>query len=49
MRKMASIQQIIDVIDIPGADKICQYQIQGWRVVDSVGKYQVGDFVPNYP
>lgn len=45
MRKMASIQQIIDVIDIPGADKICQYQIQGWRVVDSVGKYQVGDLV----
>ena len=45
MRKMASIQKIVDVIDIPGADKICQYQIQGWRVVDSVGKYQVGDLV----
>lgn len=45
MRKMASIQQIADVIAITGADKICQYQIQGWRVVDSVGKYQVGDLV----
>lgn len=45
VRKMASIQEINGVYPIEGADKICQYGIQGWRVVDQVDKYQVGDLV----
>jgi RNA ligase (TIGR02306 family) len=44
-RKMASIQVVNGVYPIEGADKICQYGIQGWRVVDQVGKYNVGDLV----
>jgi RNA ligase (TIGR02306 family) len=45
VRKMASIQVVNGVYPIEGADKICQYGIQGWRVVDQVGKYNVGDLV----
>lgn len=45
VRKMASIQEVNGVHPIEGADKICQYGINGWRVVDQVGKYQVGDRV----
>ena len=45
VRKMASIQEVNGVYPIEGADKICQYGINGWRVVDQVGKYQVGDRV----
>jgi len=44
-RKMASVQEVNGVYPIEGADKICQYGIQGWRVVDQVGKYKVGDLV----
>ena len=43
IRKLASIQQIIDIKPIVGADLICAYQINGWWVVDQVGKYQVGE------
>jgi RNA ligase (TIGR02306 family) len=45
VRKMASVQEVNGVYPIEGADKICQYGINGWRVVDQVGKYQVGDKV----
>jgi RNA ligase (TIGR02306 family) len=45
VRKMASIQEVNGVYPIDGADKICQYGINGWRVVDQVGKYKVGDLV----
>lgn len=45
VRKMASIQRIAEVKSIPEADKICAYRVQGWWVVDQVGKYQVGDLV----
>ncbi len=45
VRKMASIQEVNGVYPIPDADKICQYGINGWKVVDQVGKYQVGDKV----
>jgi RNA ligase (TIGR02306 family) len=45
MRKLASIQKVLDVVPIEGADRICSYKIQGWNVVDSVGKYAVGDLV----
>lgn len=44
-RKMATIQIINGIFPIPNADRICQYGILGWNVVDQVGKYQVGDLV----
>lgn len=44
-RKMASIQEVNGVYLIDGADRICQYGINGWLVVDQVGKYVVGDRV----
>lgn len=43
MRKLASIKQIAEVKSIPDADKICAYRVDGWWVVDTVGKYRVGD------
>jgi len=45
MRKLASIQKVAEVIPIEGADSICGYRINGWKVVDSIGKYEVGDLV----
>ena len=42
-RKMASVQRVAEVKSIKGADLICAYKINGWWVVDQVGKYQVGD------
>jgi len=44
-RKLASIQVVNRIYFIEGADKICQYGINGWRVVDQIGKYNVGDKV----
>lgn len=44
-RKMASIRKIAEIKSIPNADKICAYRVDGWWVVDSVGKYQVGELV----
>ena len=45
MRKMASVQKIESVIAIEGADRICQYFVNGWKVIDQVGKYNIGDLV----
>lgn len=45
MRKLASIQVIEEIKQIEGADRIQAYRVQGWEVVDAVGKYQVGDKV----
>lgn len=45
MRKLASIQQVAEIRSIPGADRICQYRINGWWVIDQVGKYTVGDYI----
>lgn len=45
MRKMASVQTVQEIKSIEGADKICAYRINGWWVVDQVGKYVVGDLV----
>ena len=45
MRKLASVQKIAEVAPIAEADKICKYRINGWWVIDSVGKYSVGDKV----
>jgi len=42
-RKMATVQRVAEVKSIEGADLICAYKINGWWVVDQVGKYQVGD------
>lgn len=45
MRKMATIRKISAIESIPEADKICVYVIDGWKVVDTIGKYQVDGFV----
>lgn len=44
-RKLATIRIISAVEPIPEADKICNYRVDGWSVVDQVGKYEVGDMV----
>lgn len=44
-RKLASVQRIAEIRPIPEADRICAYRVNGWWVVDSVGKYEVGDLV----
>lgn len=44
-RALATIRKIAEVVSIPNADKICAYRVDGWFVVDSVGKYNVGDLV----
>ena len=44
-RKLASIRKIAEVKTIPEADKICAYRVDGWWVVDSVGKYTVDQLV----
>ena len=43
MRKLATIRKIAEVKLIENADKICQYRIDGWWVVDAVERYQVND------
>lgn len=47
-RKLASIRVIKDVQPIEGADKICKYLVDGWWVVDGIGKYNIGDKVTYY-
>jgi len=44
-RQLATIRKIAEVVSIPNADKICAYRTDGWLIVDSVGKYNVGDLV----
>lgn len=44
-RKMATIRRIAEVKAIEGADRIVAYRVDGWYVVDSKDKYQVGDLV----
>lgn len=48
IRKLASIQKVLAVTPIEGADSICSYTILGWNIVDSIGKYSVGDLVVYY-
>ena len=43
MRKLATIRKVSEIAPIIGADKICHYRVDGWWIVDSVGRYQVGD------
>jgi RNA ligase (TIGR02306 family) len=45
MRKLVSIQRVAEVKDIPEADKIQAYRINGWWVVDKKEQYNVGDLV----
>ena len=44
-RKMVTFQRVAEVKDIEGADLICAYRINGWWVVDQVGKYAIGNMV----
>lgn len=43
MRTLASAKRIKEIKAIPNADLICAYRVDGWWVVDAVGKYRVGD------
>jgi RNA ligase (TIGR02306 family) len=44
-RKLASIQRIAEVKDIPDADLIQAYRVQGWWVVGKKGEFTVGELV----
>lgn len=44
-RKLATVRKILDVIAIEGANSVCLYQVDGWQVVDTIGKYKTGDAV----
>lgn len=43
MRIMSKVVAIEGIESIPDADKICVYQVGGWRVVDRIDSYNVGD------
>lgn len=45
MRTLASIKTIQEIKPIPDAEKICAYRVDGWWVVDAIGKYSVNDYV----
>ena len=45
MRKMASVQRVLEKKSIVGADLIAAYRVNGWWVVDKKGAYEVGDLV----
>ncbi len=42
-RKLAHIEKIEWIKDIPNADRICTYGILGWEVIDQKNKYNIGD------
>jgi RNA ligase (TIGR02306 family) len=44
MRKLASIQKVISVSPIPGADRIEKIQVLGWQLVSRKGEFQAGDY-----
>ena len=43
MRKLASIQKILDIKPIDGADKIEVCQVLGWKCVALKDTYNIGD------
>lgn len=43
MRKLASIQKVLNIRPIPGADLIEAVDVLGWTVVTQKGNYKVGD------
>jgi RNA ligase (TIGR02306 family) len=45
MRKMASVQRVLEKKSIVGADLIEAYRVNGWWVVDKKDAYKVGDLV----
>jgi RNA ligase (TIGR02306 family) len=45
MRKLASIQKVLEINPIKGADKIEVAKILGWEVVIKKGEFTVGDYV----
>lgn len=45
VRKLATVRKIVEVKLIEGADFIIAYRVDNWWVVDTVGKYVVGDLV----
>jgi len=45
MRKLATIRRIGGIETIENADKICAYVVDGWKIVDTKGKYEVGELV----
>lgn len=44
-RQLATIRKIAEIRLIPEAEKICAYRVDGWWVVDSIGKYSVEDLI----
>src|SRR5258708_31502480 len=44
MRKLASLQQILDIQSIPNADTIEVVTINGWRVVSKKGEFKIDDY-----
>jgi RNA ligase (TIGR02306 family) len=45
MRKLATIQRILDINPIPDADSIERVTVKGWNVVSQKGIHKVGDLV----
>ncbi len=45
MRKLATIRKIDAVLKHPNADRLEIYVVDGWKVIDMKGRYQVGDIV----
>ena len=45
MRKMASVQRVLEKKSIAGADLIEAYRVNGWWVVDKKDAHEVGDLV----
>jgi RNA ligase (TIGR02306 family) len=44
-RKLATVRTVSEVLPIEGADFLCIYKIDGWQVIDQIGKYKTGDKV----
>lgn len=45
MRKLATLRRITAVTQHSNADRLAIYTVDGWKVIDQKGKYQVGDSV----
>lgn len=43
MRKLASIQRVVSVGDIPDADAICKVQVMAWECVSKKNEFKEGD------
>lgn len=44
-RRMAWVARIEEIFPIPERDRIVQYRIGGWKVIDGIDKYKIGDMV----